>query len=62
MGAFLALRDKLFAEFASEQRTRRQVLDSLRRKYERLCAAYLRIPGRRTRTGWSTGRSRTGTR
>lgn len=42
---FSALRDQLFAQFAAERKTKRQVLDSLRRKYEALRAAYLRVPG-----------------
>lgn len=49
--AWLALRDKLFAELVAEQRTKRQVLDSLRRNYEALRAAYLRVPGT-TYDGW----------
>jgi hypothetical protein len=49
--AWIALRDALFADLATEQRTKRQVLDSLRRKYEALRAAYLRITGA-TYDGW----------
>jgi len=51
--AFLTLRAALFAELLQEQKTKRQVMDSLRRKYESLRAAYLRIPGT-TYEGWRT--------
>lgn len=48
---FLALRAELFTELAGERRTKRQAIDSLRRKYEALRAAYLRIAGT-TYEGW----------
>lgn len=48
---FLALRAELFGELAGERKTKRQVIDSLRRKYEALRAAYLRINGT-TYEGW----------
>lgn len=48
---FLTHRAKLFALHLGERKTKRQVIDSLRTKYESLRAAYLRIPGT-TYDGW----------
>jgi hypothetical protein len=48
---FIALRDRQLVAHAGEQKTKRQVLDALRRKHESLRAAYLRITGT-TYAGW----------
>ena len=49
---FVTHRNKSFAELAGELKTRRQILDSMRRKYEALRAVYLRVTGT-TYEGWS---------
>ncbi len=50
---FIAFRARALDELAREQKTKRQVLDAMHRKYERLRAAYLRIPAT-TYEGWLT--------
>lgn len=50
---FIAFRAKVLDELAREQKTKRQVIDAMRRKYEGLRATYLRIPGT-TYEGWLT--------
>ena len=50
---FIAFRARALDELAREQKTKRQVLDAMRRRYEALRAAYLRIPGT-TYEGWLT--------
>ena len=48
---FIALRNELLGQLAREQNTKRQVIDALRRKHEKLRAVYLRIAGT-TYQGW----------
>lgn len=50
--AFLAVRAKQLAAHSGELKTKRQVLDAMRRSYEKLLAQYLRVEGT-TYAGWS---------
>lgn len=51
LDAFRALKRKLLEDHAKELKTKRQVLDGLRRKYDALLAVYLRTPCT-TYDGW----------
>jgi hypothetical protein len=48
---FVLVRGRCLAALAGERRTKRQVLDTMRKKYESLRATYLRITGT-TYEGW----------
>jgi hypothetical protein len=48
---WLKVRARLFRQHAGELKTKRQVLDSLRRSYETLRAKYLKVTGT-TYDGW----------